>query len=259
MTAALGAALCAALAVSLALPARTRVGVRRVGAGALAALAGGGATLAAALAGAADARALALAVLLGAGTMAALRWRRDRREAARAEHDRDRMAEFCEVLAAEVASGLPPAAALVRTTGEFGELSALATAARLDADLPHAMRSMADRPGWEDLRLVAATWQVSRRSGSALAPALEILGRTVRERRAVARVVAAELAGAYATARLMLALPVVMLLMGSSLGGDPAHFLLRTWPGLVCLAAGLAALAGGMAWLSRIERSVAEA
>lgn len=259
MTAAIGAALCAALAVTLALPARTRVGVRRVGAGGAAALVGGGVTLAAALAGVADARALALAVLLGATTTAALHWRRGRRDAARAERDRDRMAEFCEVLAAEVASGLPPAAALVRTTGEFEELSELATAARLDADLPQAMRRMAGRAGWEDLRLVAATWQVSRRSGSALAPALETLGRTVRERRAVARVVVAELAGAYATARLMLGLPVVMLLMGSSLGGDPTHFLLRTWPGLVCLAAGLAALAAGMSWLARIERSVAEA
>lgn len=255
---ALLASLCAALAVTLALPARTRVGVRRVAAGLGVGLLAAGATLTAAIAGVADARALVLAALVAASGVAAMRWRESRREASRSERDRDRVAEFCEVLAAEVASGLPPAAALVRTTGEFVELRELATAARLDADLPRTMRQMAARPGWEDLRLVAATWQVSRRSGAALAPALESLGRAVRERRAVARVVAAELAGAYATARLMLALPVVMLLMGSSLGGDPTLFLLRTWPGLVCLAGGLAALAGGLAWLARIERSVAQ-
>jgi tight adherence protein B len=106
---------------------------------------------------------------------------------------------------------------------------------------------------------VAAAWQVAHRSGAGLAAALEQVGRGVRERRRTARLVAAELAAAHATARMMAALPVVFVLAGSGLGGDPVAFLTGSTPGLACLSAGLALTYAGLAWLQRIADAVLQA
>ena len=66
--------------------------------------------------------------------------------------------------------------------------------------------------------------------------------------------VAAELAAAYATARMLAVLPLGVLLLGSGIGGDPVGFLTGSIPGLVCLALGLALSFAGLQWLA--ERPV---
>ena len=63
-------------------------------------------------------------------------------------------------------------------------------------------------------------------------------------------------AAAQATARLLAALPVGVLLLGNGLGGDPVGFLLDTPPGLVCLCAGLALEYAGLCWLAHIADQV---
>ncbi|MEP6815260.1 MAG: type II secretion system protein, partial [Marmoricola sp.] len=89
-----------------------------------------------------------------------------------------------------------------------------------------------------------------------MAVALEAVGRTIRERRRTSRLVAAELAAAHATARMMAALPVVFVLAGSGLGADPLAFLTGTSAGVFCLAAGLTLSYAGLTWLQRIADSV---
>ena len=67
---------------------------------------------------------------------------------------------------------------------------------------------------------------------------------------------AAELAAAYATARMLAVLPLGVLLLGSGVGGDPVGFLTGSMPGLVCLAMGLGLSFGGLFWLEGIADRV---
>jgi len=122
--------------------------------------------------------------------------------------------------------------------------------------VPGTLRSLAARPGAGQLRTVAAAWQVAHRSGAGLAGALAMAADRLRDDRATARVVATEMAAAHATARLLAALPVGVLLLGDGLGGDPVGFLLGTTPGLVCLCSGLALEYAGLRWLARITDRV---
>ncbi|MDQ6641494.1 MAG: type II secretion system F family protein [Actinomycetota bacterium] len=178
------------------------------------------------------------------------------RAATTAEASADRVTEFCESMAAELAAGRPPHRVLERSVEEFPEFASVATAARLGSDVPASLQRLARRQGCADLRLVGAAWHVAQRSGSGMAVALEQVGRTIRERRRASRLVTAELAAAHATARMMAALPVVFALAGSGLGVDPLAFLLGTSAGLCCLAVGLALSYAGLAWLQRIADAV---
>lgn len=178
------------------------------------------------------------------------------RRAAAADGRADQVLLACEGMAAELAAGRPPLAALRRAADEWSELVPVAAAGDLDADVPTVLRDLAAMPGAGQLRMVAAAWQVAHRSGSGLAEALAQVAAGLRDERRTRLLVAAELAAARATARLMALLPFVVLLMGVGVGGDPVGFLLRTPAGLGCLAAGLSLSFWGMAWLERIADGV---
>lgn len=167
-----------------------------------------------------------------------------------------RVQGFCEELASELAAGLPVPAALTAAGQRWPELRAVAVAQALGGSVPDALRVAAEQPGAGDLRLVAAAWQVAERSGAALAPALESVVASLEQRRRTRAVVTSELASARATARLMAALPVFTLAMGSGAGGDPVGFLLGTPTALACLAGGLALAGLGLWWIERVAVGV---
>jgi tight adherence protein B len=180
-----------------------------------------------------------------------------RRSAARlAETNAARMAEVCDLLAAELSAGRPPDAALREAAATWPAMVPVAEVSRLGGDVPAALREAASAPGSADLRLLAAAWTVARRTGGGLGAATRRVADAVRREQATRRVVAGELASARATARLMAGLPVVALLMGSGAGGDPWSFLLTTPAGLFCLAGGLATGIGGLWWIEQIAREV---
>lgn len=201
---------------------------------------------------------LVLALLGSAIIAAVVREAGRRRRAAEASRRADQVLALCDGLAADLRSGLPPVAALDAAVREWPELTPVLAAARLGSDVPDALRRLAAQPGAAQLRVVAASWQVAHRSGGGLAGALAMAADELRDDRATARVVATELAAAQATARLLAVLPVVVLVLGSGVGGDPLGFLLRTSAGLVCLCTGLGLVYAGLCWLDHVGRQVVE-
>jgi tight adherence protein B len=198
--------------------------------------------------------AVAPAIVLAPGALAGRAlWRRHRR-AREAESASERTVEVCDLLAAELAAGRTPMAALDEAAAAWAALRPVADASRLGGDVPVAFRAVARTPGADGLRLLAAAWAMSHRTGAGLRSGTRRVAATVRADQATRRVVAGELASARATARLLAALPLLALLMGSGAGGDPWSFLLLTPWGLACLGAGLALGFAGLWWIELIAR-----
>ncbi len=250
------AALLAGLAVAALVPPASRIplngGPFRSGASALLL----GVAVAALGAAAGSPRATALALLVAATAWAGLRLWRGRLAARDRATTRERVLETCDLLAAELAAGQPPPAALARAAEAWAVLAPVAQTTTLGGDVPAALRMLAARPGAEGLRLVGAAWQVAHRTGHGLADALARVAVSLREAAATDRVVQGELASARATARLVGALPLVALAIGAGSGGDPVAFLLGTPLGLACLAGGLGLGFAGLAWIERIAAGV---
>jgi tight adherence protein B len=204
-------------------------------------------------------RVVTLAVIGAGASLVGARLLLARRQRAAASATAGRVLEVCEQLAAELASGSPPGAALDRAAADWPPLRPVAEAARVGADVPSAWRSASSRAGAGDLRLVGAAWQVGQRTGSGLADAVARVARDLRADRATSRVVDGELASARATARLIAALPLLALLMGTGSGGDPWGFLFGHPAGLACLGAGLACGLAGLWWIELLARDVRRA
>lgn len=171
--------------------------------------------------------------------------------------DRAAVLEVCDVLAAELAAGLPPGSALAAACQRWPPLQVVVEASRLGADVPEALRGLArDRPGADDLVRVAGAWQVAQESGHGLATALERTAEGLRARRRTRRLVDSELASARATARLVACLPVAVLAMGSGAGSDPWSFLLGEPAGWACLGLGAGLVALGLWWIERLADAV---
>lgn len=173
--------------------------------------------------------------------------------------DQAAVLEVCDLLAAELSAGRPPGTALAAASERWPPLVAAVEAVRLGADVPDALRRLAEvHPGAADLRGVAGAWQVAQHSGYGLSAALERTASSLRARRRTRRLVDSELASARATARMVACLPLAVLLMGSGAGSDPWTFLVTTPVGGACLASGLGLIGLGLWWIERLaDRAVA--
>jgi tight adherence protein B len=194
----------------------------------------------------------AVAVVAGVagGTLARRSGRRKR-----AGLKRGAVLETCDQLAAELRAGQPPAGALAHAAELWPELEPAAAAARLGGDVPDALRSLSNQRGAEPLAALAAAWQVAMRSGAGLAGVLDRMAEALRVEDATRREVAAALGPPRATARLLAALPVFGLLLGTGVGADPWSFLFETPLGVCCLALGTCLALAGLAWVERLADS----
>lgn len=198
-----------------------------------------------------------LVVLLGvtsaaaAGVVALVRLRRS---AARAVVVADRVREVCEALADDLGAGASAERALARAGADWAELEPVLAAHRLGLDVPQAWRRLAERPGAGGLRLVAAAWEVSGRTGQGLTSALRRVAADLRAADASRRVVDSELASARATGRLVAGLPGLAWLMGSGSDQHPVGWLLAGPAGWACLTLGGGLLLLGLAWIELLAR-----
>ena len=203
-----------------------------------------------------DAHQFALAGLLALVVAGVGRLVRRRARAREADRTADHVLAVCDAMASDLAAGQPPLASLDRAAEEWPEFAPVAVAGQMGADVPGQLRELARRPGAGQLRTLAATWQVAHDTGSGLAAAIGQAAESIRGDRRTARLVAAELASAHATARMLAVLPVGVLLLGTGIGGDPVGFLTGSTAGLVCLAVGLGLSFAGLLWLERIADRV---
>jgi len=171
----------------------------------------------------------------------------------------DALASHVHRLAVLVGAGIAPVSAWHHVSAAARPPDAALTAliddldggAQLGAALDRIARERDD--GW---RALAAAWSVATASGAPLAPALAAFAEAVRDRAAAQRDIAVALAGPRATARIVLALPIVAvglaLLSGADLASSLAHPI-----GVASVVGGLALGVLARAWMARMLRAAA--
>jgi tight adherence protein B len=202
-----------------------------------------------------DLRLLVPSAFVAAGAIGALVVRSRIAARTQAVRRRARVVETCDQLAAELSSGQAPPRALRHAAMTWPDLAPVAAAAQLGSEVPAAWRMVAERPGADSLRSVAAAWQVAERSGAGLALVLERISEALRAEDAVRREVDAALGPPRATARMLAALPAFGLLLGIGMGGDPVGFLLTTPLGAGCLVTGSGFAVAGVWWVDRLAHA----
>lgn len=201
-------------------------------------------------------RILVLACVAAALVLASRQLVRRARATRLAAGHRARVVELCDALQAELAAGQTAGQALGRAAEEWPLIAPAARAAATGGDVTRALRDLATAPGTASLRVVAAAWLVSHRTGHGLGDALGRVADDLRATEQTRRVVAGELASARATARLLAGLPLLALALGSGAGAAPWAFLLGSPAGLGCLAAGLGLGYAGLVWVEALARDV---
>jgi tight adherence protein B len=156
--------------------------------------------------------------------------------------------EACDVLAAELTAGRPPAAALEGAATVCPDLHVASAAAKLGGDVPALLELIAETPGAEGLRALAAAWRVADESGAAFAVITERLADSLRADESIRHQITTGMAGTRATARLLAVLPLFGTALGYALGANPLAFLTQTPPGWLCLALGLTLSTIGLHW-----------
>jgi tight adherence protein B len=157
-------------------------------------------------------------------------------------------------LAVLLAAGVPPVAA-------WGYLAptaitrAVVTSAVHGEPIPDAIATAASgqpAPEQDAWRAVAAAWAVATDAGAPLAPTLRGFAASLRDLAQAQREIGIALAAPKATARLVLALPLVGLLFGMLMGFDTVGVLVTTPPGWICLVVGFLLLVGASRWNRRM-------
>ncbi|WP_307874535.1 type II secretion system F family protein [Frankia nepalensis] len=126
-----------------------------------------------------------------------------------------------------------------------GELAALRAGLAVGAD-PAELLAGARTPA---LAQLGAALRVCRAGGARLAPVARTLAEQARADARRAGELAAALAGPRSSGRLVAGLPVVGIAFAALLGANPAHVLLDTPAGSLCLAAGVLLDLLGLRWL----------
>ena len=157
-------------------------------------------------------------------------------------------------LEAELQSGQPPSAALMRAAGEPAAWPSALAALRIGGDVAAALR--ADAHETPVLGQLAACWEVASHTGSGLSQSVAVLAESARTKDELEGMLNAELAGPRATTRVLMLLPAFGVLLGIGLGADPLGWLSGNPFGLLCAACGLLLTGLGGLWSRLLVRKV---
>lgn len=153
-------------------------------------------------------------------------------------------------LAVLLQAGARPIAAW-RHLADTGDPVALRVVERCAAGSEPAAAIDAEGGAWSD---VAAAWEIATVVGAPLAEVLRSLAESLQDAAAAADDVRIALAEPMGTARLLLWLPFVGLLLGFALGFDTIGVLATNPLGIACVVAGLALVLLARLWTSRMVR-----
>ena len=128
--------------------------------------------------------------------------------------------------------------------------------ARMGRDLTESMNALARRMGSKDLEWLVGAIDINRETGGNLSEVLESVSTTIRERGRIARQVRTLTAEGRLSARILIAMPLLML--GFQRMTSPDNFELLTYGiGLTALMVAGILLIVGIVWINRIVNSVA--
>ncbi|GAA1391925.1 type II secretion system F family protein [Luteococcus peritonei] len=194
-------------------------------------------------------------VVVGTGARLALR---SRREATR-RRARQQVCQATQVVAGQLRIGALPGAALTQAAKQCPRLERAAATQAIGGDVARALDEAGTQPGWEGLGSLSRAWRLAERSGAPMASLAEQVSLQVRREDASRHQVQAELSGPRTTARLLLVLPLMGILMGRFAGGDPLDFLTGSLLGQACLVAGAVLAAAGTLWIEHMADAAQEA
>ena len=175
-------------------------------------------------------------------------------------------------LAVLVAAGLSPRAAWMHAAaaGDDAVLAGVAAAIERGDDIGDAIAAAGGAPSGAAVgepaddglltgtsaawRSLAAAWRVATASGAPLAPALRGFAEGLRDREAARRDIRIALAGPRATARIVMVLPVVAVLLGLVMGVDLVSTV-STPVGAGAMIAGLALVVIARRWMRGLLRA----
>ena len=169
------------------------------------------------------------------------------------------LAQHVQRLAVLVAAGLSPPAAWAHVadadTLADPVLSAVSTAVSRGVDVSTAIEQATDAgAGGNAWRALGAAWRVATTCGAPLAAALRAFAEALRDREAARRDIEVALAGPRATARIVMLLPLLALLLGVLMGVD-LMATLSTPVGATCIGAGALLIVGARQWMRRLLRA----
>lgn len=163
------------------------------------------------------------------------------------------VAHLLSVVQVELAAGSPPRGAWAAAVAGRNAIALpeVRSALALDGDLAAALAR--DAVAAPELALASLVTRVAGATGAGAAEPMSEVVRMVRDRVAVERTVAQEVAATRASVAVLAGLPFLGLAMGTALGSD-LGWLVVTTLGKACLVGGLALECVGVLWLRHMVR-----
>lgn len=200
-------------------------------------------------------------LLVAIGVCFAARFHVRRSQATRRGAFADQLPDVLQLVTTALRSGFGLTQALESVAEEAeeparSEFSHVLVESRMGRDLSDSMRALAQRMQSKDLEWVVGAIDINRETGGNLSEVLHTVGATIRERGRMARQVRTLTAEGRLSARILMALPLLMLVW--QWRTNPDNFELLTYGlGLIALCfAGILMILGGI-WVHKIVNSVA--
>jgi Flp pilus assembly protein TadB len=200
-------------------------------------------------------------VLVAIAVCVAVRFYVRRAEAKRQAAFADQLSDVLQLVTTALRSGFGLTQALESVAEDAeeparSEFAHVLAEVRLGRDLSDSMNTLARRMGSKDLEWVVSAIDINRDTGGNLSEILDRVSATIRERGRIARQVRTLTAEGRLSARILLALPFLMLAW--QWRSNPDGFELLTYGvGLVALVIAGILMAIGALWVNRIVNSVA--
>lgn len=190
-------------------------------------------------------------------TLAAPRWLRVRAVRRREGAIEDQLPEVVTMIASAMRSGRSLPQALRLAAEEIGSplglaLGQLLERTELGDPLDEAIEAWASELDHPDVRLAAGVLELHRRTGGALADALDDLATTLRARRTAAREVRSLTAQARLSATILGLLPIGFFLFMSVIAREDLRAAYETSVGVWAITVGLCLQAAAYLWIRRL-------